>query len=113
MAQYVRRDHPSRAIALRVNRLLRKQGSTFNYDGYTAVQMFRTAMLRGGFTRSGINSALENRMKGFVGPGGRYYYSRVNHSGLQVNSMVVSQIRNCRMVPVSGQKVLQAPKRRR
>ena len=113
VAQYLPRTNPSRAIALRVNRLIRKQGSTFNYDGYTAVQMFRTAMLRGGFTRSGINNALENRMKGFVGPGGRYYYSPVNHSGLQVSSMVVSQIRNCRMVPVSGQKVLQAPKRRR
>jgi branched-chain amino acid transport system substrate-binding protein len=110
VAQHIKRSHPSRPIALRLNRLLGKQGSTFNYDGYTAVQLFRTAMLRGGFSRNGINSALEGRMKGFAGPGGRYYYSPVNHSGLQTSSMVVSNIRNCRMVPVPGQKILQATK---
>ena len=102
VAQFIRKSHPSRALALRVNRLLRKQGSTFNYDGYTAVRMFKTAMERGGFSRQGINRALETRMKGFAGPGGRYYYSRVNHSGLGLPSMVVSQVRNCRMRPVAG-----------
>jgi branched-chain amino acid transport system substrate-binding protein len=109
VAQYVRRDHPSRAIALRVNRLLGKQGSTFNYDGYTAVRMFKTAMERGGFTRRGINGALERRMNGWPGPGGRYYYSPVNHSGLGIQSMVVSEIRRCRMVAVAGQPL---PRRR-
>jgi branched-chain amino acid transport system substrate-binding protein len=108
VAKYLSRSNPSRAIALKLDRLLRKPGSTFNYDGYTAVYMFRTAMQRGGFTRDGINSALEGRMKGFVGPGGRYYYSSVNHSGLGVQSMVVSQIKSCKLVPVAGQKVLQA-----
>ena len=108
VAQFIRRNHPSRTLALRVNRLLRKQGSTFNYDGYTAVRMFKTAMERGGFNRGGINRALETRMKGFAGPGGRYYYSRVNHSGLQLQSMVVSEIRSCRMRPVAGQAL---PKR--
>ena len=113
VARALPKANPSRAVALRVNRLIRKQGSTFNYDGYTAVQMFRTAMLKGGFNRDAINRALESRMRGFVGPGGRYNYSRVNHSGLGVNSMVVSQIRNCKMVPVKGQKVLQAPRKRK
>jgi branched-chain amino acid transport system substrate-binding protein len=103
VAQFIRRNHPSRAIALRVNRLIRKQGSTFNYDGYTAVSMFKTAMERSGFTRAGITRALETRMKGFAGPGGRYYYTRVNHSGLGLPSMVVSEIRNCKMRPVAGQ----------
>jgi branched-chain amino acid transport system substrate-binding protein len=110
VAQYLPRSNPSRAPALRLNRLLRKQGSTFNYDGYTGVHMFRAAMLRGGFSRQGINTALEGRMNGFVGPGGRYYYSRVNHAGLGIASMVVSTIRNCKMVPVPGQKVLQTSK---
>ena len=110
VAQYIRRTHPSRELALRVNRLIGKQGSTFNYDGYTAVRMFRQAVLVGGFSRAGINTALETRMRGFAGPGGRYFYSRVNHSGLQTASMVVSNIRNCRMVPVAGQKILQATK---
>jgi branched-chain amino acid transport system substrate-binding protein len=112
VAQYLPKSNPSRPIALRLNRLIRKQGSTFNYDGYTAVQMFRTAMLRGGFTRDRINNALEDKMRGFVGPGGRYNYSEVNHSGLGVNSMVVSQVKNCKMVPVRGQKVLQAGARK-
>jgi branched-chain amino acid transport system substrate-binding protein len=112
VARYLPKSNASRPIALRLNRLIRKQGSTFNYDGYTAVNMFRTAMLRGGFNRDAINRALESRMRGFVGAGGRYYYSNLNHSGLGVNSMVVSQIKNCRMVPVPGQKVLQARKRK-
>ena len=110
IAQYVKRTNPSRTIALRVNRLLGKQGSTFNYDGYTAVRMFREAMLKGGVSREAINTALETKMKGFAGPGGRYFYSKVNHSGLQTASMVVSTIRNCKMVPVPGQKILQATK---
>lgn len=104
VAKFLPKRNPSRAIALKVDRGLRKQGSTFNYDGYTGVMMFRTAMLRGGFSRSGINTALENRMRGFVGPGGRYYYSRQNHSGLGLKSMVVSKISRCKMVPVENLK---------
>jgi branched-chain amino acid transport system substrate-binding protein len=112
VARFLPRSNPSRPIALRLNRLIRKQGSTFNYDGYTAVYMYRTAMLKSGLSRDAINRALETKMRGFVGPGGRYYYSNVNHSGLGVNSMVVSRIKNCRMEPVPGQKVLQARKRK-
>jgi branched-chain amino acid transport system substrate-binding protein len=102
VARFLPRRNPSRAIALKVDRALRKQGSTFNYDGYTGVMMFRAAMLRGGFSRGAINTALENRMSGYVGPGGRYYYSRQNHSGLGLRSMVVSRIARCRMVPVEN-----------
>jgi branched-chain amino acid transport system substrate-binding protein len=104
VARYLPRRNPSKAIALKVDRGLRKQGSTFNYDGYTGVMMFRAAMLRGGFSRTAINGALENRLRGFVGPGGRYYYSRQNHSGLGLRSMVVSRIQRCRMVPVENLK---------
>ncbi len=111
VAQYIRSNHPSKPIALRVNRLLGKQGSTFNYDGYTAIRMFREAMLKGGFTREKMNEALETKMKGFAGPGGRYFYSGVNHSGLQTSSMVVSNIRGCKMIPVPGQAILQPKKK--
>jgi branched-chain amino acid transport system substrate-binding protein len=104
VAKFLPRRNPSRAIALRVDRALRKQGSTFNYDGYTGVMMFRAAMLRGGISRTAINSALENRMRGWVGPGGRYYYSPRNHSGLGLKSMVVSKIQRCRMVPIENLK---------
>jgi branched-chain amino acid transport system substrate-binding protein len=102
VARFLPRRNPSRAIALRLDRALGKQGSTFNYDGYTGVRMFRTAMLRGGFSRDGINNALETKMRGFVGPGGRYYYSAQNHSGLGLKSMVVSKIAKCKMVPVQN-----------
>jgi branched-chain amino acid transport system substrate-binding protein len=104
VARFLPRRNPSRAIALKVDRALGKQGSTFNYDGYTGVMMFRTAMVRGGFSRTGINNALEDRMRGWVGPGGRYYYSNENHSGLGLKSMVVSRIAKCRMVPIENLK---------
>jgi branched-chain amino acid transport system substrate-binding protein len=104
VARFLPRRNPSRAIALKVDRALRKGGSTFHYDGYTGVMMFRAAMLRGGFNRTAINNALENRMRGFVGPGGRYYYSRQNHSGLGLRSMVVSRIARCKMRPIENLK---------
>jgi branched-chain amino acid transport system substrate-binding protein len=99
VAKFLPKKNPSRAIALKVDRALKKQGSTFNYDGYTAVRMFRSAMLNGGFSRDAINSALEGKLRGFVGPGGRYYYNDKNHSGLGLKSMVVSRIAKCKMVP--------------
>jgi branched-chain amino acid transport system substrate-binding protein len=104
VARFLPRRNPSRAIALKVDRALRKGGSTFNYDGYTGVMMFRAAMLKSGFTRTAINNALENRLRGFVGPGGRYYYSKQNHSGLGLRSMVVSKIARCKMVPIENLK---------
>jgi branched-chain amino acid transport system substrate-binding protein len=99
VAKFLPKRNPSRPLALKLDRALKKQGSTFNYDGYTAVRMFRTAMLRGAVSRDSINDALENKMRGFVGPGGRYYYSDKNHSGLGLKSMVVSRIAKCKMVP--------------
>jgi branched-chain amino acid transport system substrate-binding protein len=99
VAKFLPKRNPSRAIALKVDRALKKQGSTFNYDGYTAVRMFRSAMLNGGFSSDAINDALEGKLRGFVGPGGRYYYSDKNHSGLGLKSMVVSRIAKCKMVP--------------
>jgi branched-chain amino acid transport system substrate-binding protein len=102
VARYLPRRNPSRAIALKVDRALRKQGSTFHYDGYTGIMMFRAAILKSSFSRTAINNTLENRMRGFVGPGGRYYYSPQNHSGLGLKSMVISKIQRCRMVPVEN-----------
>jgi branched-chain amino acid transport system substrate-binding protein len=104
VAKFLPKRNPSRAIALKVDRALRKGGSTFNYDGYTGVMMFRAAMLKSGFSRTAINNALESRMSGFVGPGGRYYYTKENHSGLGLRSMVVSKIARCKMVPVENLK---------
>jgi branched-chain amino acid transport system substrate-binding protein len=106
VASFLPRANPSRPVALRVNTLLKKSASTFNFDGYTAVYMYKRAIEVGGFTRDGINGALQGKMKGFVGPGGRYYYSELNHSGLGLKSMAVSEVANCRLRPVPGQAVL-------
>jgi branched-chain amino acid transport system substrate-binding protein len=104
VARFLPRRNPSRPIALKVDRALGKGGSTFNYDGYTGVMMFRAAMLKSGFSRTAINNALESRLRGFVGPGGRYYYTARNHSGLGLKSMVVSKIARCKMVPIENLK---------
>jgi branched-chain amino acid transport system substrate-binding protein len=104
VARFLPKRNPSRPIALKVDRALGKGGSTFNYDGYTGVMMFRAAMLKSGFSRTAINNALESRLRGFVGPGGRYYYTARNHSGLGLKSMVVSKIARCKMVPIENLK---------
>jgi branched-chain amino acid transport system substrate-binding protein len=104
VARFLPKRNPSRPIALKVDRALGKGGSTFNYDGYTGVMMFRAAMLKSGFSRTAINNALEARLRGFVGPGGRYYYTARNHSGLGLKSMVVSKIARCKMVPIENLK---------
>ncbi len=106
VAKFLPESNPSRPIGLKLDKLLGHPGSTFNYDGYTAIQMFKQAMTVGGFTRDAINTALETKMRGFVGPGGRYYYSPVNHSGLGLKSMVVSEIKNCKLEAVKGQSSL-------
>lgn len=104
VARFLPKRNPSRPIALKVDRALGKGGSTFNYDGYTGVMMFRAAMIKSGFSRTAINNALESRLRGFVGPGGRYYYTARNHSGLGLRSMVVSKIARCKMVPIENLK---------
>jgi len=104
VARFLPKRNPSRPIALKVDRALGKGGSTFHYDGYTGVMMFRAAMLKSGFSRTAINNALESRLRGFVGPGGRYYYTARNHSGLGLRSMVVSKIARCKMVPIENLK---------
>jgi len=62
-------------------------------------------MIRGGFSREGINTALETKLRGFVGPAGTYNYTKVNHAGLSLRNMAISQIKNCQMVPVPGQNL--------
>jgi len=100
--KFLPKSNPSRAEAAKVTKLLGHAPSTFNLDGYTGVSMFKTAMIKGGFSREGINTALEKKMRGFVGPGGKYFYSSVNHAGLQVASMIVSRLGACQMQPVFG-----------
>lgn len=99
---FLPKSNPSKALGNTVEKLIGHSASTFHYDGFTAVEMFKKAMQIGGFSRDGINNALERKMRGFVGPGGKYYYSPVNHAGLQVASMVVSRIGGCQLRALSG-----------
>ena len=105
VAKYLPKANPSKAVALRAGRLAGGNVSTFVFDGYTGVHMFRQAMIRGGFSREGINTALETKLRGFVGPAGTYNYTKVNHAGLSLRNMAISQIKNCQMVPVPGQNL--------
>lgn len=111
VASFLPKSNPSKAQANLVRKLVGHSPSTFNFDGYTAVQMFKTAMLKGGFSREGINTALERKLRGFVGPGGKYYYTPVNHAGLQVSSMVVSRIGGCQLRAISGAALRAAKKK--
>jgi branched-chain amino acid transport system substrate-binding protein len=96
------RKHPSRPLAQLVERLVGHPISVFNVDASTAMFAFKAAMERGGFTRQGVNTALERRLKGFPTPGGRLYFGPRNHSGIQMGSMWVGRIASCRPVVVSG-----------
>jgi branched-chain amino acid transport system substrate-binding protein len=96
------RKHPSRPLAQLVERLVGHPISVFNVDASTAMFAFKAAMERGGFTRQGLNTALERRLKGFPTPGGRLYFGPRNHSGIQMGSMWTGRIASCRPVAVSG-----------
>lgn len=102
VAKYLPKSNRSRPLALQVDALLNNNSSTFAYDGFVSIFMYKAAMERGGFTREGINNAIENKLKGFVGPGGRYFYGPLNHFGLGLKDMVISQIKDCAMFPISG-----------
>ena len=96
------RTNPSRPHAQLVERLVRHPISVFNVDASTAMFAFKAAMERGGFTRQGMTTALETKMKGFPTPGGRLYFGPRNHSGIQMGSMWAGRIASCKPVAVFG-----------
>ena len=63
--------------------------------------MLAEAMRRGAVTREAVNRKLERLV--FVGPTGIHRFSRRRHDGLSSRSLVVSTIRNCRLLPLPGQ----------
>jgi branched-chain amino acid transport system substrate-binding protein len=96
------RSNPNRAHAQLVERLVKHPISVFNVDASTALYAFKAAIERGGFSRSAINTALETRIRGLPTPGGRLYFSRTNHSGIQLPSMWAGRIASCRPSPLFG-----------
>ena len=96
------RTNPNRPHAQLVERLVRHPISVFNVDASTAMFAFKAAMERGGFTRQGMTTALETKMKGFPTPGGRLYFGPRNHSGIQMGSMWAGRIASCKPQAVFG-----------
>jgi branched-chain amino acid transport system substrate-binding protein len=90
------RGHPVRARAQLTQRVIGKPLSVFHVDAATSLFALKAAMERGGFTRAGINTALETRLRGLVTPGGRLYFGPRNHSGVQMDSMWAGRIVQCK-----------------
>ena len=101
VARHLPDSNPSKAVTLRLDRVLGKDANVFSYGGWTGVMMLADAMRRGAVTRGAVNRQLERLV--FVGPTGIHRFSRRRHDGLSSRSLVVSTIRKCRLVPVPGQ----------
>jgi branched-chain amino acid transport system substrate-binding protein len=96
------KTNPARAQAQLLQRMIRRDVSNFDVDAGSALWTLKAAVERGGTTRSGINTAIETKLRGFVTPGGRLKFSKINHTGLQLDSMWAGKIDNCRLKPLFG-----------
>ena len=76
--------------------MIGKPLSVFHVDASTSLFALKAAMERGGFTRAGINDALETKLRGLPTPGGRLYFGPRNHSGVQMDSMWAGRIVQCK-----------------
>jgi ABC-type branched-subunit amino acid transport system substrate-binding protein len=96
------KSNPNRTHGQLVERLVRHPISVFNVDAATALYAFKAGLERGGFTRSALNTGIETKIRGLPTPGGRLYFSRNNHSGIQLPSMWAGRIASCRPTPLFG-----------
>jgi branched-chain amino acid transport system substrate-binding protein len=90
------RANPARARAQLTQRVIGKPLSVFHVDAATSLFALKAAMERGGFTRAGINTALETKLRGLPTPGGRLFFGPRNHSGVQMDSMWAGRIVQCK-----------------
>jgi branched-chain amino acid transport system substrate-binding protein len=90
------RSNPARARAQLTQRVIGKPLSVFHVDAATSLFALKAAMERGGFTRAGINTALERKLRGLPTPGGRLFFGPRNHSGVQMDSMWAGRIVQCK-----------------
>jgi len=94
--QQLPRTNPSRALAQLVERLVKHPISVFNVDASTGLFALKAAIERGGFTRAGVNTALETKIRRLPTPGGRLYLGPRNHSAIQMDSMWAGNIASCK-----------------
>jgi branched-chain amino acid transport system substrate-binding protein len=90
------RANPARARAQLTQRVIGKPLSVFHVDAATSLFALKAAMERGGYTRAGINTALETKLRGLPTPGGRLFFGPRNHSGVQMDSMWAGRIVQCK-----------------
>lgn len=96
------KTNPNRRQGAILRQVIGRPPSVFHVDTATTLWALKAAMERGGFTRQGINTALETRIRGLPTPGGRLYFGPRNHSGIQIGSMWAGRIASCKPVAVFG-----------
>ena len=96
------KSNPARAQAALLQRMIRRDVSNFDVDTATAMWALKAAIERGGTSRTAINTALETKVRNLVTPGGKLKFSKINHTGLQLESMWAGKIQNCQLKPLFG-----------
>jgi branched-chain amino acid transport system substrate-binding protein len=96
------KSNPARAQAQLLQKMIKRDVSNFDVDAATALWTFKAAIERGGTSRAAINDAIETKLKKFVTPGGRLAFSKINHTGLQLDAMWAGKIQNCQPKPTFG-----------
>jgi branched-chain amino acid transport system substrate-binding protein len=94
--------NPVRAQGALLERMLKRPVSNFDGDTSAALWAYKAAIERGSATRTGINTALETKIRGLVTPAGRIFLSKSNHTGLQLDAMWAGRIQNCQVRPLFG-----------
>jgi branched-chain amino acid transport system substrate-binding protein len=96
------RSNPARAQAQLLQKMIRRGVSNFDVDAATALWTFKAAIERGGTSRAAVNTAIETKLRNLVTPGGRLKFSKINHTGLQLDSMWAGKIQGCQLKPLYG-----------
>jgi branched-chain amino acid transport system substrate-binding protein len=99
---FLPKSNPVRAQAALLQKMLKRPVSNFDGDTAAALWAYKAAIEKGSATRSGINTSLETRIRGLVTPAGKIFLSKTNHTGLQLDSMWVGRIQNCKVRPLFG-----------
>ncbi len=99
---FLPKTNPVRAQGALLRAILKRPVSNFDADTATALWAYKGAIERGAATRASINTTLETKLRGFVTPGGKIYVSKSNHTGLQLDSMWVGEIQDCKIKPLAG-----------
>jgi branched-chain amino acid transport system substrate-binding protein len=100
--KFLPKDNPVRAQAAFVEKLVGHELSTFNADAATALMTFKAALERGGVSRDAVNDAIESKLKALPTPHGKLFFSKINHSPVQIQDMWVGQWVSCKPKPQSG-----------